>query len=386
MSNPKKIKDIANKPYQFPKGEITTFTKKDVHCKNLQKVDDPVYHYKSNECYLRKPPTINQELLPSFCRSNFDCPRGYICQRNECFRHHDVDHIEIPEAQMWCNVNGWVPCWSGNPISYCTSDTQSECNDEVDYYGFGCIWCSVQNECRSQAYVNLLENQESECGIPGDSWQGNTLGRELGCTDPYAVNYNPNAYAQRDEWGQGCPSGEDCCIYEGTKLSFSSYNSTEISLEPGSYIITFVNNEFANGGLFGQSTFWEAFGSLSPLKHAPQSLGGDFYIVNNDGIDAEISNQIKNSMVGPNAAIMCDPADPIDYINCSNSSWYHLTVYSALNYITNFKYRIFKCGCNINLSAECEVDDNTPPPPPPPPPGPNPNELKPRVQQAGSPK
>jgi len=242
----------------------------------------------------------------------------------------------------------------------------------TDGTGNSCVWCpaAAGGACFTQAQVDAMS--EYGCELPPYTSDSDLLSRQLGCTDPYAINYNPYAYAQRDVFGQGCPVDRDCCIYEGTKLNFSRQGLTEISLQPGSYTLTFMNNDFQNGGPDGFATFWEVFSSLSPLKHAPYTENGNFYITDSDNLNAEEVNQIRNTAVvsEDHGYAFCDPSDPVYYEMCTTSYWYHLTVYDLLTISTKFKYRIFKCGYRSNEA----------PPPSAPAPGPgiiNPVKLKP---------
>ncbi len=361
------------KPFRFKKSKV--FGKRDVICKNVQRVEDAmgVYHSRSSECYLiKKPPIVPENQLPRVCRSNADCPRGYKCFRGRCIQNitGDIsDSINIDDiGPMMCNINGWVECGFIEPPDppdeeVCSDHTDQESciNNSDPIYGDGCVWCPG---LEGGSCVNLSDYESyftDSCGLPDDVDPSNPFANELGCTDPYAINYNPNAYAQRDTFGVGCPAGEDCCVYEGTKLEFSNDNTTEIDLQPGSYILTFINNNWTNGGTGGFTTFWDVFQSLSHLKHGPYSSAGDFHVTDNNDVDALSYNQIRNSNTS------CVP-NSTDITACESSRWYHMTTYVPFRFITNYKYRIFKCGSS-----------NVSPPPPPPPPGHLPTVNKPGV-------
>jgi len=367
------------KPYRFKKSKV--FGRRDIVCKNLQKVEDPmgIFTHRSSECYLKKPPVVPQQELIEVCQSNRDCPRGYTCVRGRCIRIPEFETIgPIDVGPMMCNYNGWIQCGVVEvdpelPPEDVTCDqynNQIDCVQNVDpLFSNGCIWCPGVS---GGSCVNLDTYQtyySENCGLPDEINPLNPTANELGCTNPYAVNYNPNAYAQRDAYGNGCPPDEDCCIYEGTKIDFSTDSKTELTLEPGSYILTFINNDWMNGGAAGSNPFWDTFQSLAHLKHAPYMNAGDFYVTDVYDNDASQHSQIRNC----NPACVPSAPNVVGLGACTGTYWYHMTTYVPLTFITQYKYRIFKCG-------ETQV-----PPPPPPPPGPPGGHILPAINKPGVP-
>jgi len=341
----------SNKPFKFRKNHSSIFPKEDITCEEYIPVNDKHWEYKGINCSVVPATPVDDIILPATCRNNLDCPRGYLCSRNQCIFHtpivpvpdpNDPTHI-LPDESQGCNINGWVDC--GPVVWDCEEhQTMGTCASSMGNDNYGCVWCPDSGNCynRTQLYSN--DNLLNSCGFDTVDYGTSTM--ILGCTDPYAINYNPRAIAQRDGYGNGCPDDKNCCLYEGAKLDFTRDTYTQIDLKKGgSYIIVFWSNDWDNGGVSGKSTFWDVFESLGSFNHAPESVGGDFYVQDNNNNNLEEVNEIRNG--GFYGGNYCDPITELatdSASQCETHHYYHISTFIDINFISKYVYKIYECG------------------------------------------
>jgi len=351
-------KTTNNKPYKFDKGKTALYKKGEIVCENYYPVNDGVYSQKGENCRPVPPRPVPDFAIPAICHTSMDCPRGYICRRNYFGQNICVwQEVITPEPEdmveeitgMWCNLDGmWVPCGSDyeDPWDCHDHTTEEICTQSMGDDFYGCVWCpDVNIHCRNHTELYGNETLFNNCGTLYTEDEASA--EEIGCTDPYSINYNSQADAQRNSSGFGCPPDKNCCLYEGAKLNFTRDTFSTIQFEAGgSYIIVFRNNLFPEGGLTGYTYFWDAFQSLGSMKHAPETIGGQFFVTDMNNANAESQNEIRNG-AWDGSSSNCIPSEDLVNDQCSYQSWYHISTFTDINFISKYKYRVYKCGVNM---------------------------------------